>query len=78
MKITISIFILMLVSLCLHAEDGHSLWLRGKSTGPVKIICSESSATIDIAKQELEQSWQDKSVTSIALKIKSDPLIQGY
>lgn len=77
MRITIGFFILIFVSLCLHAENGHNLWLRGKSTGQVKIICPESSATLNIAKQELKQSWQGKPGTTIALKIKSDPLIHG-
>jgi alpha-glucuronidase len=77
MKITISIFILLFVSLCLHAEDGHNLWLRGKSTGSVKIICSESSPTLDIARQELEQNWQGKSGSTVTLRINSDPLIKG-
>lgn len=77
MKKSIGIFILMFVSLCLHAENGHQLWLRAKSTGPVKIIRSENSATLNIARQELEQSWQGKPGSTVVLTIKPDPLIKG-
>jgi alpha-glucuronidase len=75
-RIIISISILC-AALNLFAEGGHSLWLRGKSTGPVKIICSESSVTLDIAKQELKNAWQGKSGSTIKLLVKSDPLIIG-
>jgi alpha-glucuronidase len=61
----------------LHAEDGHGLWLRGQSTGSVKIICPKSSATLHIAVQELKQSWHGKSGATIILTVKSDPLIKG-
>jgi alpha-glucuronidase len=61
----------------LHAEDGHGLWLRGQSTNSVKIICSKSSATLDIVRQELKQSWHGKSGATIILTVKSDPLIKG-
>ncbi len=65
------------VTLNLHAENGHDLWLRGKSTGSVKIICSKSSVTLNIAKQELKNSWQGKLGATIELLVKSDPLIKG-
>ncbi len=77
MKVLISICILLTV-LTLHAENGHKLWFRAKSTGSVKIICSKSSATLDIAKRELKQTWQGKSGATITLlMVKSDPLIKG-
>ena len=60
-----------------QAESGNSLWLSGKSTGTVKIICSKSSATINIAEQELKQTWHGKSGAVITLIIKSDPQIKG-
>ncbi len=75
MKVLTSICILLTV-LTLHAENGHSLWLRAKSTGTVKIVCSKSSATLDIAKQELKQAWQGKSGATMTLLVKSDPLIK--
>ncbi|MEJ2195274.1 MAG: hypothetical protein P8X73_10525, partial [Ignavibacteriaceae bacterium] len=71
------IICILFTSLTLHAQDGHNLWLRGKSTGSVKIICSKSSVTLDIAKQELKNSWQGKSNATIELLVKSDPLIEG-
>ncbi len=76
-KKALIIICIFFVSLSLHAEDGHKLWLRGKSTGPVKIICSKSSVTLNIAKQELKNSWQGKSGATIELLVKSDPLIKG-
>ena len=71
------IICILFVALSLHAENGHNLWLRGKSMGSVKIICSESSVILDIAKQELKNFWQGKSGATIELLVKSDPLIKG-
>jgi len=75
-KTLFTIFIFFVVQ-NLHAEDGHGLWLRGQSTNSVKIICPKSSATLDIAGQELKQSWHGKSGATIILTVKSDPLIKG-
>ena len=77
MKTTISIFILFLVTLGLQAEDGHHLWLRNKGNGGVNIVCSKNSATINIAKEELQQGWQGKAGASVVLTIKSDKTIKG-
>jgi alpha-glucuronidase len=59
------------------AEDGHQLWLRGQRANPVKVFCSENSATLNIARQELQLGWQGKSDASIILKIKADKAIKG-
>lgn len=77
MKTLISIFALFLLILNLHAEDGHDLWLRGQSFGSVNVVCSKQSATLDIAREELEESWQGKSGESLVLTITSDPRIHG-
>ena len=74
---TISIIILMFASLCLRAENGHKLWLRAESTAPVKVVCSVKSATIDIAKQELEKCWQGEADASVVLKVQHDKSIKG-
>ena len=50
----INLIILFIISLNLHAEDGHNLWLRGHSTGSVNVVCSKNSATLDIAKAGIE------------------------
>lgn len=77
MKVLTSIVILMFTTLGLRAENGHQLWLRAKSTAPVKVICSRSSATLDIAKQELHAGWQGAANTSVVLQVKPDPSIKG-
>jgi alpha-glucuronidase len=80
MKVIIGIFIFMFAPLCLRAENGHQLWLRARSTAPVKVICSRSSATIDIAERELHRCWQGKPNTSVVLQVKHDPSVKndGY
>jgi alpha-glucuronidase len=62
------------------AEDGHQLWLRGQNVNQVKVICAGNSATLNIARQELQQGWQGKAGASVILKIKSDTSIKddGY
>ena len=72
--------VLFLSAFAAQAEDGHQLWLRGQSANQVKVICSGNSATLNIARQELQQGWQGKAGASIILKIKSDTSIKkdGY
>lgn len=80
MKHLISNIVLVLIVFCLHAEEGHGLWLRNKKAVPVKIICNKNSATIDIAIYELKQGWQGKSGATITLSLISDKTIKadGY
>lgn len=77
MKITILILIMIMFVPVLHAENGHNLWLRGVCTGSVTIECSKSSATIDIAKQELHRYWQGKENAKVSLRVKTDQSIKG-
>lgn len=77
MKNKIVLFILILTALNLQAEDGHNLWLRNKNTGNVTVICSDKSATVAIAVQELKQGWQGKDGATITLKIKKDKAIKN-
>lgn len=77
MKHLFSNFILLLSALFLHAEDGHGLWLRNAKAVPVKISCSKSSATLQIAKNELQHGWQGKSGTTVSLILKNDNAIKG-
>lgn len=67
----------VLLSFNLQAEDGHDLWLRGKGTNSVKVICSKKSPTLSIAMQELRQGWQGKANEKIELVVKSDKAIKG-
>ncbi|HEX2936008.1 MAG TPA: hypothetical protein VHO72_11700, partial [Bacteroidales bacterium] len=77
MKTIYCIFISLLLVLNLHAEDGHNLWLRHKNAVPVTIVCSKTSATLSVAKQELEKGWQGKTGTSVVLTLKTDKTIKG-
>ena len=67
----------VLLSFNLQAEDGHDLWLRGKGTNSVNVICSKKSPTLSIAMQELRQGWQGKANEKIELVVKSDKAIKG-
>ncbi len=77
MKTIISFFVLFFTAFNLHAEDGHKLWLRYKSTCNVNIVCSESSATIAIAKEELKNGWLGKDGASFVLSLKQEKAIKG-
>jgi alpha-glucuronidase len=77
MKNLLNLMMLMCVPFLLHAENGHSLWLRGKSTNSVNVVCSKNSATIDIAKQELQEGWQGKANVTVVLTMKLTPFIKG-
>jgi alpha-glucuronidase len=76
-NVSITMLICIFLALNLAAEDGHRLWLRGQSTGSVNVICSKHSSTLDIAEQELKQSWQGKPSASLVLTVQPDTLIHG-
>jgi alpha-glucuronidase len=76
-KLSICTLVLFLSAFAAKAEDGHQLWLRGQSANQVNVIGSGNSATLDIARQELQQGWQGKAGATITLKIKSDASIKG-
>ncbi|MBZ4040998.1 alpha-glucuronidase [Flavobacterium hibisci] len=77
MKKILVFLILTLTIFNLHAEDGHLLWLRGKNTGKVTVVCSSKSSTIAIAKQELEQAWQGKNGAKLLLTLKKNKTIKN-
>lgn len=79
MKIKSNLILLFLVvfSLSLKAENGHSLWLRAEKSGTVNVSCKKSSPTLDIAKQELKQAWQGEDGATVELSLKKDKSIRG-
>ncbi|MDD4637407.1 MAG: hypothetical protein PHV66_07360, partial [Bacteroidales bacterium] len=70
MKKIISVLFLIL-SLHATAENGHQLWLRSKSARPVQVVCPSSSATLNLAKEELRSGWQGEANASVKLTIGS-------
>jgi alpha-glucuronidase len=77
MKAVLNIFILFVFAISSNAEDGHDLWLRQQKPNPVKVVCPRQSATLDIARKELEQGWQGKAGATVVLTIASDKSIKG-
>jgi alpha-glucuronidase len=77
MKKLTKIFLLFFLFTFLKAEDGHQLWLRSQTPKPVKIVCSKQSATLNIARQELNQGWQGSPGAEVVLTVKYDKSIKG-
>jgi alpha-glucuronidase len=79
-RVFICALVFFLSVMAAKAEDGHQLWLRGQSAHQVNVICSGNSATLNIARQELQQGWQGKAGASVILKLKADKSIKadGY
>lgn len=77
MKVVLTIFLLLAIVVSSKAEDGHDLWLRTHKSNPVKVVCNKQSATIDIAKNELEKGWLGKAGATVALNVLSNKLIKG-
>lgn len=77
MKNLTEIFLLFFLVISLKAEDGHQLWLRNQAAKPVKIVCSKQSATLNIARQEIEQGWLGNLGAEVALTVKYDKSIKG-
>lgn len=74
---TLFSFLLLVFSISLKAEDGHDLWLRSHKSNAVNVICAKQSATLAIAKKELEQGWQGRPGATISLRLVSDRSIKG-
>ncbi|MDR0231345.1 MAG: alpha-glucuronidase [Dysgonamonadaceae bacterium] len=62
MKKSIVFFCLVLLSVGLYAEDGSRLWLRAETGQNATVTANKQSATINIAKQELESQWKGAPV----------------
>ncbi|MEO6722998.1 MAG: alpha-glucuronidase, partial [Ferruginibacter sp.] len=77
MKKIIFTHLLICAVLTVSAEDGHELWLRNKKALPVTIICSNKSAIIGTAIEELKKGWQGKANATVALLIKKDKAIKA-
>ncbi|WP_303919252.1 alpha-glucuronidase [Draconibacterium sediminis] len=76
-KLLTALFVFVLISTGVGAENGHKLWLRANSTIPVEVRCSKKSPTIDIAINELKNGWQGKAGELIELKIVKDDLLEN-
>ena len=63
-------------ALCCQAQAGHDLWLHKKNAAPVNVVSSKNSATLTIAKKELQQGWQGKPGATIMFTIKNDKEIK--
>lgn len=77
MRAVINFFMLIFFTLSAKAETGHELWLRTQSANSVTVVCSGDSATLSIARRELEQGWQGKAGASVVLTVKPDKAIKG-
>jgi len=77
MKVLSRIVFFLLLSVSLHAENGHQLWLRNTESNPVNVVCTKDSPILSIAKNELKQGWQGESNASVVLTIKKDKAIVG-
>ncbi|MBP1639544.1 MAG: alpha-glucuronidase [Bacteroidetes bacterium] len=77
MKIFSRTVVLLFLSAYMYAENGHDLWLRNKNAVSVNVVCAKNTATIAIAKQELQQDWQGAPNASVVLTIKPDKAIKG-
>ena len=63
MKKLISLLFITCLALTASAEDGHQLWLRLQPANKAKVTTEKTSATINIAKQELEKYYNGEQVT---------------
>jgi len=79
MKITyfIGLAFSCFIALSVVAENGHQLWLRGKSTSNVQVTYTKKSPTLDIAAQELRRGWQGQANDNLKFTVKADKLIKG-
>ena len=67
----------VIISISVNAENGHHLWLRNTNPKPVKVVCTKTSPTLTIARQELQKEWKGDSAATVTLVIKADKAIRG-
>lgn len=77
MRISALFLLFAFTGMPLLAEDGHSLWLRNKSTVNVTVVCQKSSPTLSIAIDELKHGWQGKDNGTVVLLVKKDKAISN-
>lgn len=77
MRISALFLLFAFTGMPLLAEDGHSLWLRNKSTVNVTVVCQKSSPTLSIAIDELKNGWQGKDNGTVVLLVKKDKAISN-
>jgi alpha-glucuronidase len=56
------ITLLLLPLSALRADDGYRLWLRASTGAGAQVVANAQSATIDIARQELQTHWRGAPV----------------
>ena len=73
---TISLAILALSVCSISAAGVHDLWLIPSPSNAVHVSCASHSATLEIAREELQEGWQGRKGATVVLKITQDPLIK--
>jgi len=61
----------------LRAQSGHQLWLSNEKANPVAVDCSQKSATLTIAREELQNGWQGGAGASVKLVVKKDKALKS-
>ncbi len=70
------IILLILFSLSLVAQDPHNLWLQDVTPKSVSVTSPKNSPLIEMAKKELQTSWQGPENAQIKLSIVKNKLIR--
>lgn len=61
----------------LQAQPEHGLWLSYGTARPVTVVCSRRSATLDVAREELQRGWQGDAGASLKLIVKKDKALKN-
>ncbi|HWB94170.1 MAG TPA: alpha-glucuronidase [Puia sp.] len=76
MKSFFSLVVIFFTATGVYAQPGHGLWLSDETAKPVTVVCSRHSATLDIAREELQRGWQGEPGVSMTLVIKKDKALK--
>src|SRR5258708_1523216 len=68
--------ILLFAAVSVRAQTGHQLWLGEAKAAPVTVVCSGSSPTLTIAKEELQRGWRGEPGASLTLILKKDKALK--
>ncbi len=66
-----------LIAVTAMGDSGHQLWLKGKNTSNVMVVCKSKSPTLEIAIHELQQGWQGSPDAKFTLAVKPDKQLKS-
>lgn len=77
MRTAIGAWVLWMALVPARAETGRELWLREGGANPVNIVCAGESATLELARRELQRGWRGEAGATVTLSLGAGGSVKG-